>query len=189
MHTIEPYYRWRHLYISSEDDRSPFYEKEYSEFEFTHAIYNYLIHPQWDEFGSDTLYLKILFADYHRGYAIIEMLGEWNDLLYNDIMFLKRNVMEPLMLNGIDKFLLIGENVMNFHFSENDYYQEWHEEIPEGWIICINFRKHVIEEFVKGRLGWYLNFGGEFDTIAWRNQGPQEFYNKVSALLIRRLNA
>ena len=57
MHDIEPYYSWRHLYIASEDHDSPFYRREYSEFEFTHAIYNYLIHPQWDEIGSSTLYL------------------------------------------------------------------------------------------------------------------------------------
>ncbi|MBK7182072.1 MAG: hypothetical protein IPH89_03595 [Bacteroidetes bacterium] len=47
MQDIEPYYNWRHHYIASEDERSPFYEREYSEFEYTNAIYNYLIHPQW----------------------------------------------------------------------------------------------------------------------------------------------
>jgi len=34
MHDIEPYYNWRHIYISEEDERSPFYKREYSEFEF-----------------------------------------------------------------------------------------------------------------------------------------------------------
>ena len=53
MHNIEPYYNWRHIYISEEDERSPFFGREYSEFEFTQAIYNYLIHPQWDEFGFE----------------------------------------------------------------------------------------------------------------------------------------
>ena len=68
MHNIEPYYNWRHIYVSEEDERSPFFGREYSEFEFTLAIYNYLIHPQWDEFGSKTLYMKVLLADYEEKY-------------------------------------------------------------------------------------------------------------------------
>lgn len=74
MHDLEPYYNWRGLYISSEDPYSPFYEREYSEFEFSDKIYNHYIHPQWDNFGSQTLFLKIIFADYNDGYAIIELI-------------------------------------------------------------------------------------------------------------------
>ena len=55
MQDIEPYYNWRHLYTAEEDPQSPFYGRIYSEFEFTHTVYNYYIHPQWDEFGSRTL--------------------------------------------------------------------------------------------------------------------------------------
>src|SRR5450631_4146945 len=77
MHNIEPYYNWRHIYVSEEDERSPFFGREYSEFEFTLAIYNYLIHPQWDEFGSKTLYMKVLLADYEEKYVIIELIEEW----------------------------------------------------------------------------------------------------------------
>ena len=60
VHFIEPYFNWRHLYIASEDSLSPFYDREYSEFEFTDRIYNFLIHPQWDNIGSRTLFAKIL---------------------------------------------------------------------------------------------------------------------------------
>ena len=59
MHSIEPYYHWRNLYIASEDDASPFYGREYSEFEFENKVYNFLIHPQWDSIGSETLFIKI----------------------------------------------------------------------------------------------------------------------------------
>ena len=62
--------------MSEEDEKSPFFGREYSEFEFTLAIYNYLIHPQWDEFGSKTLYLKVLLADYEEKYIIIELISE-----------------------------------------------------------------------------------------------------------------
>jgi hypothetical protein len=54
MHELEPFYNWRHLYIAAEDEDSPFYEAEYSEFTFSNTIYNYYIHPQWDNMGSET---------------------------------------------------------------------------------------------------------------------------------------
>ena len=63
MHTLEPYYNWRHRYTAEEDERSPFFGREHSEFEFTHAVYDHALHPQWDDFGSETLYMKVLFAD------------------------------------------------------------------------------------------------------------------------------
>ena len=106
MQDIEPYYNWRHLYVAEEDTHSPFYGRIYSEFEFTHTVYNYYIHPQWDEFGSRTLYMKILFVDYDQSFAIIELLGEWNDAIENDIMTLRRDVTDLLYKTGIYKFTL-----------------------------------------------------------------------------------
>ena len=95
-------------------------------------------HPQWDGFGSSTLYIKILFVDYDEGCAIIEMIGEWNDCLHNDIMHLKREVIEDMQLEGIYRFILIGENVLNFHYSDDSYYDEWFDETADvdGWIAC-----------------------------------------------------
>ena len=147
MHNIEPHYNWRNLYIASEDDRSPFFGKTYSEFEFTEVIYDHVIHPQWDYFGTRSLYLKVIFSDYDEGYAVIELLGEWNDCINNDIMFLKREIVEPLIANGVNKFVLIGENVLNFHASDECYYEEWSEELGDGWICMLNFLEHVIDEF------------------------------------------
>jgi len=124
MQDIEPYYRWRDRYIADNDTNSPFYGRVYDEFKYTKKVYNYYIHPQWDEFGSATLYSKILFTDYEAGYVIIEFIGEWNDALHNDVMFLKRNLVEPLQDKGIHKFILICENVLNFHGGEDDYYAD-----------------------------------------------------------------
>src|SRR5699024_10620568 len=104
MHEIEPYYRWRDHYIVEEDERSPFFEKEYSEFVLSEKVYNFLLHPQWDNFGSPTLFMKILYADYTENFTIIELIGEWNDAINNDIMMLKRDIAEPMMNQGIDKF-------------------------------------------------------------------------------------
>jgi len=187
MHEIEPFYRWRDDYIAAEDELSPFYGTEYSEFEFDKQIYNFLLHPQWDSFGSSTLYLKILFVDYDHQYAIIEMIGEWNDAINNDIMFLKREVIEVIIAQGINKFILIGENVLNFHSSDDSYYEEWFQDIEEGWIAGINFRHHVIEEFKNANIDYYINFGGLLDELNWRNHKPIQVFRAVEEQLTKRL--
>ena len=71
-------------------------------------IYNFLLHPQWDEFGSLTLYLKVLYADYDKGFCIIELIGEWNDAIYNDIMILKREIID-LMLPILDALQTLSD--------------------------------------------------------------------------------
>ena len=187
MHTLEPYYNWRSLYTAEEDERSPFYEREYSEFEFTHHLYNFLLHPQWDDFGSETLYLKILFVDYNEGVAIIELLGEWNDAVNNDIMFLKREVADVLISAGINKFVLLGENVLNFHVSDDSYYEEWFEDVEEGWIALLNFREHVLKEIQKANLDYYLVLGGEINLVGWRTLQPLQLYQLVQSLVTKRL--
>ncbi len=187
MHTIEPFYSWRKHYIASDDFRSPFFGRIYSEFEFTNAVYNYYIHPQWDEFGSETLYLKILYACYEKKFVIIELIGEWNDTLYNDIMYLRREVIDHLITNEIDKFILIGENVFNFHSSDDSYYEDWFNNIEQGWIFALNFQYHVIEEFINAGINNYMNFNAE-DTLIWRKLKPNKifeiiqrtFFNKIS---------
>ncbi|MBP6334396.1 MAG: hypothetical protein KA444_02905 [Bacteroidia bacterium] len=188
MQDIEPFYNWRELYIAAEDEHSPYHGTENSEFEYSNTIYNFYIHPQWDHFGSHTLYLKLLFADYDRSYAIIELIGEWNDALYNDIMFLKREVIEPLMAEGICKFILIGENVLNFHGSDDCYYEEWFQEVEDGWIAAINFRTHVLTEISAFNLDYYMVFGGELNELNWRILLPSELFQKVEGIISRRLN-
>lgn len=188
MHDLEPFYRWRDLYIASEDNNSPFYEREYNEFEFTHQIYNHVIHPQWDEFGSPTLYMKVLYADYPEGFVIIELIGEWNDAINNDIMFLKRDIAEQMMENGITRFIFIGENVLNFHSSDDSYYEDWYSDIEDtGWIAFINFREHVLREFRQNNLDYYVNFGGQLDEMYWRKLNPFQMYQAVEQILRHRL--
>lgn len=187
MHDIEPFYNWRDYYISSEDERSPFYNREYSEFEFTDKVYNYVIHPQWDNIDSSTLFIKILYTDYDEGFTVIEMIGEWNDAINNDIMTLKRDIIEHLMYEGIDKFIIIGENVLNFHYSDDSYYEEWFEELEDGYIALINFHDHVIKEFKEIHLDQYFVLGGELEELSWRTYTPIEFYKKVNEYVMRRL--
>ena len=188
MHYIEPYYLWRNFYIASEDTSSPFFGRDYSEFEFTDHIYNFVIHPQWDSIGSPTLFIKILFVDYEEGFAIIEMIGEWNDAIENDIMTLKRDIIEQMIGCGINKFILIGENVLNFHYSDDCYYEEWFEEVEEGWIAMVNFHDHVIKEFEKINIDSYFVMGGELEDEEWRTLSPTDFYNRISEYVTKRLN-
>jgi hypothetical protein len=186
MHEIEPYFQWRHLYMAEEDPRSIFYGRTYSEFEFSTTVYNYYIHPQWDEFGSRTLYLKILFVDYEQGYAIIEMIGEWNDAIENDIMELKREVLEKLMSEGIYKFIIIAENVFNFHSGDRDYYEELYEELSdeEGWAVLINFNKAAQHDFLQKKLQRYIELM-EYEN--WRTYKPDHFFQLIDQIFIRRL--
>jgi len=187
MHEIEPFYRWRDDYIAAEDELSPFFNMEYNEFEYDKQIYNFLLHPQWDHFGSNTLYLKVLFADYESNYVIIELIGEWNDAIDNDIMVLKREVIDLMIAEGINKFILIGENILNFHSSDDSYYEEWFEDIEDGWITGVNFSEHVIDEFKEMNIDYYINFGGKLNEMNWRTQKPQQFYHAVKEQIQKRL--
>ena len=188
MHAIEPYYNWRNLYIASEDYRSPFFEREYSEFEFTNKVYNFLLHPQWDDFGSETLFVKILFADYDSSFAVIELIGEWNDCIENDIMNLKIEVLEILMGEGIDKFILIGENVLNFHSSDDLYYEEWLDELEDGWIVFLNFHQHVLEEFEEANIDNYVLCGEDFEMDNWRTYKPLQLFKKIESKVENRFD-
>lgn len=187
MHTLEPFYNWRNLYVAEEDVYSPFYGKEYSEFYFTDRIYDHFIHPQWDNMGSTTLFIKLLFADYENGFAVIELLGEWNDTLYNDVMTFKRNIVDHLLEEGINKFILIGENVLNFHSSDDCYYEEWFEDVEEGWIALVNFREHVLNEFTAVNADQYFVLGGHLNDLSWRTKQPQDLYVIIDKLIMKRL--
>ena len=188
MHQIEPYYNWLKYYNPAEDSRSPFFGKTYDFDKYSDTIYGYYIDPAWDFMGSETLYIKILFADYEEGYAIIEFLGEWNDTLHNDIMHLKREVIDILVKEGIHKFILIGENVMNFHGSDDSYYEEWFDEVEDGWIAAVSFPDFIQQEFRKYQIDRYINMGGTLQIDQWRTLQPLHFYELVSRLIQRRLN-
>ncbi len=188
MHEIEPFDRWIESYDASKDPKSPFFGEKYNDYICENTIYNYYIHPYWDYFGAPTLYAKILFTDYQHGFTIIELFGEWNDAVHNDIMYIKRNLAETLNQNGINKFILIGENILNFHHGDDDYYQEWFDDIEDGWIVALNFRQHVIDEFILGKLDYYIAFGGVFDELPWRRLKPKELFFLVEKQITKRLS-
>lgn len=185
MHDIEPHFLWREYYTSERDLQSPFHGRIYSEFTYTNKIYNYFIHPQWDDFGSQTLYAKQLYSDYEEGYAIIELIGEWNDTLYNDVKFVKEEIADPLMEAGISKFIFICENVLNFHSDDNCYYEEWVEEARDagGWVVFINTLKHVEEEMDAAMIDHYVHYGHVFNEIPWRPRKPRHLVDLMEDIL------
>ncbi len=186
MQDIEPYYNWRHLYTAEDDKLSPFYGRTYSEFEFSQTLYNYYIHPQWDDFGSRTLYMKILYIDYDMGFAIIELLGEWNDAIENDIMTMRRDITDLLYKNGITKYILISENVLNFHSSDDSYYEEWHEQLEDdnGWVVILNLPEQSKYDFRKARLTNYIHF---LELLQWRTLKPEHLFSAIDNELMRRI--
>ncbi len=185
MHDIEPYYQWRDYYIAADDELSLFFGQESDEFQFTNKVYNYYIHPQWDEFGSNTLYLKVLFVDYEEGYAIIELIGEWNDTLHNDVMELKRAKIDTMINKKISKFIMISEHVLNFHASDDSYYEEWYEDVKDeaGWIVMLGVQKHVVDEMNQTRLFQYLLYGEQWNLINWRAFTPMQLYEAIDRFI------
>jgi hypothetical protein len=187
MQDIEPFYNWRHMYAAEEDPLSVFYKRTYNEFQYTMQVYNYYIHPQWDEFSSNTLYIKILFVDYEQHYAIFELLGEWNDAIENDIMKLRRNVTDFMYKNGIHKFIFVCENVLNFHSSDRDYYEEWYEQIEDenGWIVLLNMPEQSQYDFKKARITNYVEM---FEMATWRTLKPEFIFAAIDQEMGMRLN-
>ena len=187
MQDIEPYYNWRHLYTAEEDEKSPFYGRTYSEFEFSNTVYNYYIHPQWDDFGSRTLYMKLLMVDYDLNYAIIELLGEWNDAIENDIMIIRREVADKLTASGITKFIIIAENVLNFHSSDDSYYENWREEVADegGWVVILNMPQQSQYDFKRARLTNYVQL---MDFEQWRTLKPELVFQQVDNTVMRLLD-
>lgn len=187
MQDLEPFYNWRHIYTSELDERSPFYGRVYSEFVFSQTVYNYYIHPQWDDFGSRTLYCKILMADYEEHYMVIELIGEWNDAIENDIMELKREVIDPFFNFGITKFILVAENVLNFHSGDRDYYDEWFEEVTDesGWIVCVNMPESTQHDFKRAKINRYIEL---MPIDNWRIYRPFHLFKKIDQEIMKRLD-
>jgi hypothetical protein len=186
MHDIEPYSNWRHVYVAEDDEKSPFYGRTYSEFEFSQTVYNYYIHPQWDDFGSRTLYMKLLMVDYEQHYAVIELLGEWNDAIENDIMTLRREMTDKLETEGIAKFILVAENVLNFHSSDDSYYEDWYERVSDesGWVVMLNMPVQSQQDFKQARLNRYVEL---MELEEWRIYKPIHLFRLIDDKINNRL--
>lgn len=193
MHTIEPFIKWNKFYMSSEDKNSPFFGKTYNNDLYSQKVYNYFIHSEWDDMGSSTLYAKIIFVDYEESYAFIELIGEWNDCLYNDVMYLKRNIVDNLVFHKVFNIFIFCEHVFNFHSSDNSYYEEWWDDVKDdnGNIIFLNTRKHIWEEMQSVQIQYYAHFGEDYNDFEWQNKTPKMVYQEILEMqnsLTKQLN-
>ena len=177
---VEPFYGWLHLYNHEVDVRSPFHEVEHSLFEYNRKIYTFNANPLWDEIESESLLVKILYADYERGYTIIELLGEWNDLFENDFKLLCENCLTYMIDSGINKFILICENVFNVYLEHDYYYDAFHDELEDdGWLFLLKARPNVKSDFEQYNISQYFLWNPTIDLLPWRKLKPWALFEAI----------
>jgi len=101
-------------------------------------------------------------------------------------MELKREVADVFMQSGIYKFILIAENVLNFHSSDKEYYEEWYEEVTEenGWVVILNMPEQTQYDFKRAKLNRFLELM-EIDN--WRTYKPFHLFKKIDEIESKRL--
>jgi len=186
-HEIEPFYGWLNLYNHEIDPNSPFHEVEHNMFYYDRSVNQMPAHPLWDTIGSESLLIKILYAQYDEGYAIIELFGEWNDLYENDYKLLAENCLTYLLDCGINKFILICENVFHAYFETDDYYDALQEELEEGWIALVKPRQTVIEELDAYNLTHYFYQSPLLDNLQWRKLKPFQLFELIESRVTKLL--
>jgi hypothetical protein len=100
---------------------------------------------------------------------------------------LKREVLDKLMAEGIIKFILIAENVFNFHSGDKDYYEELYEELSDedGWAVLVNFHPAAQHDFLLRKLNRYIEL---MEISAWRTYKPEHFFQFIDQKLSQRLD-
>ena len=94
--------------------------------------------------------------------------------------------------------ILLAEQVSNDDFvnafeskfkkqNEDDYYEEWFDDIEDGWIAAINFREHVEDEMIRAHVDRYMLIGAPFNQLNWRKYKPQALALLVETVMQKRL--
>ena len=115
------------------------------------------------------------------------MLFRSNDAIENDVMTLKREVVDKLLAQGINKFILIGENVLNFHSSDECYYEEWFEDVQEkgGWIVMLGLPEQSAYDFKRTGIHRFVEL---LELVDWRPFTPSNLFTKIDNLILHRLS-
>jgi hypothetical protein len=183
---VEPFYGWLHLYAAHRDPHSPFYnEAAIDPDKDMRYIYTFEAHPLWDHIHSESLLVKMLYADYNRGFCILQLLGEWNDLFENDFKLLYEQVLAPMLYQGVSRFIFLCENVFNVYLDQDDYYELLQEALEDtgGWLCLLRARQHVLNEFAAYGIDQYLYWNPEFDELRWRKMKPWQLYELIERSL------
>jgi hypothetical protein len=54
-------------------------------------------------------------------------------------------------------------------------------------VAFLNFRNHVLSEFQRNNIDYYILLGGQINEIGWRTFDPNELFAKINALVMKRL--
>jgi MFS superfamily sulfate permease-like transporter len=99
---------------------------------------------------------------------------------------MRRDVTDDMYKQGITKFIIIAENVLNFHSSDADYYEEWREQLQDdgGWVTILNMPEQSQYDFKRARLTNYIEL---MDFPQWRTLKPDIVFQQIDNLMLRRL--
>jgi hypothetical protein len=77
--------------------------------------------------------------------------------------------------------------VLNFHSSDDSYYEEWHEQLEDdnGWVAIVNLPEQSKYDFKKARLTNYINL---MELDQWRTLKPEYIFNIIDNEIMRRLD-
>ena len=118
----------------------------------------------------------------------IEIQRSTIDGFINDLKSLPFND----LYGSCDAFMLAAnvlssiENVLNFHSSGSDYYEELFEELSDqnGWVVCLNMPPQTQYDFIKAHLNRYIELM-ELDN--WRTYKPFHLFRKIDSELSARI--
>ena len=82
---------------------------------------------------------------------------------------------------------MIAENVLNFHSSDDSYYEEWKEQLRDdhGWVVLLNMPEQSKYDFKKARLTNYVEM---MELPQWRTMKPEIIYQLIDNIMNRRLD-
>jgi hypothetical protein len=114
------------------------------------------------------------------------MIGEWNDAIENDIMALKRDIIDVMMSNGINKFILIAEMCSIFTVATKTITRNGYEENEEsgGWVVVLNMSEAAQYDFQRRQLNRFIEL---INLPDWRIYKPYHLFKKIESTLNNRL--
>jgi hypothetical protein len=108
-------------------------------------------------------------------------------LFENDFKLFTENCLLAFTAAGIDKFILICENVFNIYLENDEYYNAFQDEIPDGWIALIRARDAVLEEITRYGLSGVFYWTKELDLMSWRKMKPDDIFEKINVSMRKAL--
>ena len=94
---------------------------------------------------------------------------------------------DQLFDKGIVKYVIIAENVLNFHSSDDCYYEEWYEDVAEegGWIVMLSLAEQSKYDFTRAGIDRYVQL---IELLDWRPFTPMNLFTKIDNSLLKRLD-